>query len=130
MVFRRYRLYILWDQVISYTPAVEKENSEETAGQTEKETIRTPSGGRKEILSQKQEADEPSATTENEELPSEEKPEIKQKRMYRKPETPAYEPGELLVNGTLNYEPGKSCIHDGEIGRDRKEHGFLYRRLF
>lgn len=113
--------YILWDQVISYTPAVEKENSEETAGQTEKETAELLQEEEKEILS-RQEADEPSTTTEeNEELPSEEKPEIETEEDVPETETPAYEPGELLVNGTLNYEPGEIvAFYDGEIGRDEK----------
>ena len=113
--------YILWDQVISYTPAVEKENSEETAGQTEKETAELLQEEEKEILS-RQEADEPFTTTEeNEELPSEEKPEIETEADVPETETPAYEPGELLVKGTLNYEPGEIvAFYDGEIGRDEK----------
>ncbi len=80
----------LWDQVISLHPAVEKENSEETAGQTEKETAELLQEEEKEILS-RQEADEPSTTTEeNEELPSEEKPEIETEEDVPETETPAY----------------------------------------
>ena len=63
----------------------------------------------------------PQQQKENEELPSEEKPEIETEEDVPETETPAYELGELLVKGTLNYEPGEIvAFYDGEIGREEK----------
>ena len=77
--------YILWDQVISYTPAVEKENSEETAGQTEKETTELLQEEKRKFFPGRKRMSLPQQQKKMKNFLPKKNRKLKQKRMYRKP---------------------------------------------
>lgn len=112
--------YVLWDDVLEYSPIVLAEDEpEETEAESETET-ETETSTEAEIAS------ETGEDPENEAVPE---TETEQDQSISDPdgdaveeqEGAAYIPGELLVKDTVSYQEGDIvAFYDGEIGRDEK----------
>ncbi|MDD7436683.1 MAG: InlB B-repeat-containing protein, partial [Lachnospiraceae bacterium] len=112
--------YVLWDDVLEYSPIVLAEDEpEETEAESETET-ETETSTEAEIASETGEDPENEAVSETE---------TEQGQSISDPdgdaaeeqEGAAYIPGELLVKDTVSYQEGDIvAFYDGEIGRDEK----------
>lgn len=133
VVFAEDMDYVLWDDVISYTPA--KEASEENLEEDAEKLLETEVVKEKQnVEEEKNKNDDDNAEnneekdtqeikndSEADEKESEEQEDTGDENTETEWETPAYIPGEIEIKGEADYKEGDLvAFYDGEIGQDEK----------
>ena len=116
--------YVLWDDVISYTPAKEQAEDDLTADAEKlldsEETENKDAEPESESVQEKETGTEPAADAETE-TETESDTGTVGEETGTEWEMPAYVPGEIVVKGDADYKEGDLvAFYDGEIGRDEK----------